>query len=238
MNSRDFLVINGNKNSNDESIGLYIDTPPMYSMAEQKTTVINIPDREESLYITHNEFEDVTMRITGYTFTNDFNISRVYEWLRTAKTFWFNSNPKYYFRVKKLLGITPKYQGHGKNIIDISFIVSPFRYFADEAVTSYTAKTFQVNNQGNYYSRPLYTVYGNGDITISTVDASDKPIESLKIFGVSGNCTIDSERLIISKDGAFLRTEGVIPILNPGQNKIKITGNTTSVTVRMNQRDV
>lgn len=245
MNSRDFLVVNsGVKTSND--YGLYVDTPPMFRMAEQKTTTINIPGREESLYITHDEYEDIVLPVKGYSFSNDFDISAVYEWLRKAKRISFGSNPQRFFKVKKLNGITPNYQGHGKNLITINFVVSPFRYFTNDPNPYHTGKEFTVSNEGNYYCRPVCELHGNGVISI------ENDTEKLTILGekdnsgnykgVEGSCVIDSERLIVYKiDGdtkKILKTEGVIPLLYSGNNHMKITGNMSSVSINRNQRDV
>lgn len=244
MNSKDFLIVNGAQNSND--YGLYVDTPPMFRMAEQKATKVEIPGREESLYITHDEFEDVVMPVKGYSFSNDFDISAVYGWLRKAKRISFSSNPQRFFKVKKLNEIIPNYQGLGKNLITINFVVSPFRYFAEDPNPYHTGKEFVVNNAGNYFCRPVYELHGNGVISI------ENDTEKLTILGdkdnsgnykgVEGNCVIDSERLIVYRiDGdlkRIVKTEGVIPILYSGNNNIKITGDMTSITINRNQRDV
>lgn len=244
MNSRDFLTINGARNSND--FGLYVDTPPMWRMAEQKTTVLDIPDREESLYITHDEYEDVVMPVTAYTFSNSFDISSVYEWLRKAKRISFNSNPTRFFKVKKLRGITPNYSGNGKNVFTIEFVVSPFRYFVDDPNPYHTDKEFTVSNDGNYYCRPVYEIHGSGVISIENdteklVILGDKD-NSGNYKGVEGNCVIDSERLIIYKiDGdtkKILKTEGIIPLLYSGNNHMQIEGNMSSISINRNQRDV
>lgn len=232
MNSKDFLTIRNNGNKNSNEFGLYVDTPPMFRMAQQKTTVINIPGREESLYITHDEFEDVPMPVKGFIFDNSYDISALYTWLRTAKEISFNSNPARYLKVKKLNGITPNYQGNGKSIITIDFVVSPFRYFTDDTDAVSPAKDFIIRNNGNYFSRPLYEISGNGNISIEIGD------KKLTVFGISGNCTIDATRLLIHKDGITLKSEGVIPLLQVGENRIKLTGNTTSVRIKKNQRDV
>lgn len=242
MNSKDFLTIRNSGNKNSNEFGLYVDTPPMFRMAQQKTSVINIPGREESLYITHDEFEDITMPVTGYIFDNSYDISALYTWLRKAERISFNSNPTRYLRVKKVNGITPNYQGNGKSIITINFVVSPFRYFTDDPEAIFTSKEFTINNGGNYFCRPVYEINGNGVVSI------ENGTEKLTILGakdgsgnykgVEGKCLVDATRLIVHKDGVMLKTDGIIPLLQSGNNSIKITGNTTSVRIARNQRDV
>lgn len=236
MRSKDYFIINGEQSSND--FGLYVDTPPMQAMAEQHTSEIKIADREESLFITYNSYNDITLNITAYSFENSFNISAVYAWLRTAKTLKFNAQADRYYKVKKLMGIVPNYSGNGKNIITISMIVSPFKYFTNDAPVTSTAKQFNVENAGNIYCRPVYTIAGSGDITIGTVDAQGGELEKLTIYGVNGGCTVDVERLMVTKDKVSLKSAGMLPILQAGTNKIVVTGAVTSVSVKRNQRDV
>lgn len=236
MESRDFLVVNGQYSSND--YGLYVDTPPMLAMAAQKTSVLNIPGREESLYQTLDAYEDVTLNVKAYSFSNDYDISQVYLWLRTAKRISFGSNPKYWFKVKKVNAITPNYSGHGKNMYTLSFVISPFRYLADDEAISSRNATFTVENTGNVFCRPVYTIYAQGDISISTVDPEGNELEKLEIFSVNGECMIDSERLVVYKDKELLRTSGKIPLLQVGVNRFRTTGNIESVTLRRYQREV
>ena len=200
-------------------------------------TDINIPGREESLYITHDEFDDTVINIKAYSFENGFDIGPVYAWLRTAKTLRFNNSNRYY-KVKKLNAITPNYSGHGRNLYTISFVVSPFRYFVSDDALRFTTKTFTVTNGGNTYSRPVYTIYGSGNIEIATIDGSGNEIEKIKVNGITSSVVIDSDRLIIHEDGVLRISEGVIPLLQSGTNRFKVTGNVESVTIRRNQRDV
>lgn len=102
----------------------------------------------------------------------------------------------------------------------------------NDPVIEKTSKSFIVNNAGNYYARPVYTIEGNGDITIETES------EKLKIFDVYGSCVVDAERLIIYKGNNLLATEGVIPILYSGANTITLTGNVSKISIKANQRDV
>lgn len=236
MESRDFLVVNNLHNSNE--YGLYVDTPPMLAMAAQKTNVINIPGREESLYQTLDEYEDVTLNVKAYSFSNDYDIAQVYMWLRTAKRISFNSNPKYWFKVKKVNAITPNYSGHGKNLYTLSFVISPFRYLSDDEAISSRNATFTVENAGNVFCRPVYTIYAQGDISIATVDSEGNELEKLEIFSVNGECMIDSERLVVYKDKELLRTSGKIPLLQVGTNRFRTTGNIESITLRRYQREV
>ena len=238
INSPDCLII-GNETSN--TYGLYVDTPPKRSMAAQNTQKIDIPGREESLYVTDDEYEDVVMNIKALTFSNDFDISPVYTWLRSARSFSFSSEPNNCYRVKKLNGITPSYSGHGKNIYTISFVVSPFVYRTDEAVISKTAREFIVTNNGNHYCRPTIKVYGTGDISLIIADESTEGMPTtpdITIFGVDGYCVIDAERTLVHKDGEFVRFSGKIPFAAVGDNGFIWSGGYTKCELVMNERDV
>lgn len=239
INSPDYLII-GSQTSN--SFGLYVDTPPKRPMAAQNTQVINIPGREETLYETFDKYEDVVMNIKAFSFENDFEISPVYAWLRTAKTFSFNSDSEHCYRVKKLNGIQPNYSGHGKNVYTISFVVSPFLYFTNNHPVTKTSDQFVITNNGNHYCKPTIKVYGNGNISLTVVnsEASGFPSEpDMTIPNVNGYCIIDAERTLVYKDNEFVKFEGKIPFADVGDNGYWFRGGGyTKCEVIMNARDV
>lgn len=236
MNSKDWLIINGSATTND--VGLYVDTPPMFAMAGRKYNKIDIPDKDESDYIEHEKYEDVPLEIKAYSFSNSFDIQSVYNLIRNARTISYNSKPTREFHIKKVNGITPNYSGHGKNLITLSFVASPFRYFTANTPQTFSTGAFTVNNTGNFYSKPNYKVVGDGDITIK-VTTTDGEEQELTVYDVDEYCYINTERQVVHKNGDFLHTEGVLPLLDVGNNSFEITGDGyTSIEITVNARDV
>ena len=235
LKSKDWLVINGSQNSNN--YGLYVDTPPKKPMAAQNYRQINIPDREESLYIKEEKFEDMTLNIKGYTFSNEYDPSDLYAWLRTAKTISFNSDTAHCYRVKKVNGVIPNYSGHGKNVYTLSFVVSPFVYYTSNNAVTDTHKNFIVNNPGNYYSRPVYKIYGSGNINLAVSSDAYPTSPDMTVMNVNEYCIIDAERTLVYKDGELLKWSGKIPLLDVGDNAVFLEGSTTKCEIIVNARD-
>lgn len=240
VTSTDYFKINGISSHN---YGLYVDTPPMAAMSERSTSVIDIADREETLYINRDNYADMPVSIKTYTFEKDFDIQRVYSWLKFAETLSFGDENAYY-RVKALKGITPNYQGHGKNIITITFICSPFKYYLNDDKITKTTASFSISNTGNYWCRPKYKIFGSGDITITAKSGNDA--QAITISNVSDHCILDCERLISYKEttssGVTTRTavhtSGVFPLLKVGTTNFTVTGTVSKIEINRNMRNV
>lgn len=235
--SPDYLIIDESRTSND--VGIWVDTPPMPPMAEQVCREINIPDREETLTVIDETYKDIPLAVKAYIFSNAFDITGVYTWLRGAKKLRFNSSD-YYYRVKQVKPPTLNYQGNGKTVMTLNFVVSPFRYISSETVITSSQTTTTVQNAGNKYCRPQYKIYGSGTLTLRVDNDTNNQI---KITGVDGYVIVDAERMLVYKDSTFLSSEGVIPFLDVGSSEVKVlpqsSGDTfTSIEITRNQRVV
>ena len=230
--SPDYLIIDEDRTSND--IGIWVDTPPMPPMAEQVYRGINIPDREESLTVADETYKDIDLAVKAYIFDNAYDMTTVYSWLRGAKKLRFKDDD-YYYRVKQVKPPTLNYQGYGKTMITLNFVVSPFRYIKVDTTVISTQTTFTVQNTGNVYCRPQYKIFGSGNITLQV----DDPSNAITVKDVDGYAIVDAERLLIYKDSDFLESEGVIPFLDAGTSTVTISGSGyTNIEITRNQRVV
>lgn len=230
--SPDYLIIDEDRTSND--IGIWVDTPPMPPMAEQVYRELTIPDREENLTVADESYKDIQLAVKAYIFDNAYDMTTVYSWLRGAKKLRFKDDD-YYYRVKKVLPPTLNYSGHGKTMITLNFVVSPFRYLKVDTTVISTQTTFTVQNIGNVYCRPQYKIFGSGNITFQV----DDPSNAITVKDVDGYAIIDAERLLIYKDSDFLESEGVIPFLDTGTSTVTISGSGyTNIEITRNQRVV
>ena len=235
--SPDYWIIDEDRTSND--IGIWVDTPPMPPMAEQVYRELTIPDREENLTVADESYKDIPLAVKAYIFDNAYDMTTVYSWLRGAKKLRFKDDD-YYYRVKKVLPPTLNYSGHGKTMITLNFVVSPFRYFVVDTTVVSTTSTTTVQNLGNVYCRPQYKIFGSGTLSLKVDDDNNK----IKITGVDGYVIVDAERMLIYKDSStFLSGEGVIPFLDVGSSSVIVTPQSSSDTftkieITRNQRVV
>ena len=235
--SPDYLIIDENRTSND--IGIWVDTPPMPPMAEQVHREINIPDREETLIVIDETYKDMPLAIKAYIFDNAYDMTTVYSWLRGAKKLRFKDDD-YYYRVKQVKPPTLNYQGYGKTLITLNFVVSPFRYLLADPTVISTEATTTVQNIGNLYCRPQYKIYGSGTLTLRVDNDTNN---QLKITDVDGYVIVDAERMLVYKESTFLQNEGVIPFLDVGSSEVKVLPQSvndtfTKIEITRNQRVV
>lgn len=229
MVSRDKIYIN---NVSSDTVGIYIDTPFLPPKAQRKTQSIVIPGRGEEVIVSDDDYEDVQVDISTYVFSDTFDMNPVYAWMRDARTLRTSKHSGWYYKVKNVLGVIPSYQGHGKSAITLSFVCSPYRYKIANQITK-TEKSFTLNNSGNYYCKPVFKIFGTGDIKL-TINNDEN---NIYVFGVNGHCIIDAEKqLVYTESGDILKTGGKTPYMVVGNNSVTITGNATRSEITLNER--
>lgn len=115
----------------------------------------------------------------------------------------------------------------------IYFYITPNQQlnFSLDLKVNTNSKFFIVRNNGNYFSRPKFTIYGSGTINLSINDHQIFVIQ----LGEERFITIDSAQLEAYKDG-ILKNRLVTGnydncILNVGKNVIDFTGDVTEFYV-------
>lgn len=162
--SKDKMYING---VSSDTVGIFVDTPPMPPMAEEIVEEINIIGRAESNYYHTGTYKDITITVNCYIFDYGDHPDLIYKYLRGAKTLSFSSADDYYYKVKRVAGLTPSYNGKGKNTLSVQFICSPFKYAVNQQTVTFQrgedeVKTVQVFNAGGIYSEPVFLLpYGS-----------------------------------------------------------------------------
>lgn len=230
ITGRDYIIING---VSSDTVGLYIDTPPMPPMQAQNFQTVSIPNRPEVLTVRSITRADVQVDINAYLFDDDQSAdpSAIYAFLDNAETLGTSKSEDFEYRVRRFLGVTPAYQGHGKQLLTLSFMCSPYRYSTDNDAAELMTFPNTVNNSGNVFCQPIYKLYGIGELTLTVNEDTDN---TLTIPDVDGYVVADAEKLICHKDGTFMRCSGKIPFLGVGDNSIET--NATKIEIIKNER--
>ena len=230
ITGRDYIIIN---DVSSETVGLYIDTPPMPPLQARDFQTITIPNRPEALTMSNITRPDIQIDINAYLFDDEQSAdpSEIYAFLDQATTLSTSKNADFYYKVRRLLSVIPAYQGHGKQLLTISFICSPYRYSTDNEATEITQFPAVANNSGNVFSQPIYKLYGSGELTLTVNEDTD---HTLVIPNVDGYVTVDAEKILCHKDGTIMRCSGKIPFLNIGDNVIQT--NATKIELTKNER--
>lgn len=240
ITSKDYFLINGVSSA---TVGLYVDTPQVPPMAEQRTTQWDT-GLDSDFVSPDDVWENITVSFTCFLFfrENNFDISPVYAFLKDAKTLEFTRFPDRYLKIKSIGNITPAQQIDGARIrFVISFVCDPFKYHTSNSPITMSDLDPEITNPGTRYSRPLYkvthggagcSVYVNGEL-LKIKPWTDK--NGLTTYPPTP-IYIDSERMVAysisgeNKVNATKFTDGSFPFLKPGINSAYTSGNSLEIT--------
>ena len=238
--ARDKMFVNGIAS---DTVGLYVDTPPMPPMAAEKVITSDIAGLSGNQYTHTGVYEDITVTVRCFVFDYGYHPKLIYGFLKDAKTLYFSEAAEWYYRVKRVAGVTPQYQVDGKNVINIQFVCDPFRYRRQNIVQPFRYSPVTIRNFGNVYCEPLYKLKFDpiSQAIGATFAVNDT---SLQLLDLSGEVYVDLERKKIykSNDGVLTivqdQTSGKFwnMVLEPGENTMTWTEKIESVEVITNER--
>lgn len=237
--STDKMYIN---DISSDTVGLYIDSPPSPPLANRTYSDYTVPGRSESFTLNDDVYEDITLTVKAYVFDGLHQPEDIYGYIATAKTVYFSSSDKYYYKVKRVLGIVPQYYDHDKRYLQIQFVCSPYRWAREnDFVGVANGEGFKI--LGNIYCEPVYYLQGiQGDVTFTVNGVA------LKISTTNGNVYLDvaaRKAYQIDTDGNKVvmldNTVGRLwdMVLMPSStedNIISWDGTITAVTAKKNER--
>lgn len=221
-----------------DTVRLKFDKIPLLPAAERRTTAYSIPNAGEDLVIETADFNDVQLTLTAYL-VGGTTIEDVYTWLRSGSKFTPSTQPSIYSQIKHIGQITPSRAGWDAHKIDIPLTLSPFKYLLDGTPVLLPSSPATVENRGNHYSVPLYTLTGcSGDVTFAVNGAEllieDAPdtvyidTQTQEIYEMTGNTKAS---IMDTTTGYFWDMA-----LNPGDNGIQWSGTVSSVYVLRRER--
>lgn len=221
------LIYNGVKLT---TLGVIVNavSPPPCSQAEYE--MITIPGREERLRSMKKTRPNIPIT-AELTITEPNRLRELYAVLQGYGKLILPSEPdKYYNAVPQV--ITPQNIVMYMHKMTVGFECEPFAYSASNDVVTIKTPEAQIDVGGTYYSRPVYVIYGSGDITL-TVNNTDKP---LKIYDVDGYVTVDCTRMMVHKDEKTVKNSGFLPFLAVGNNLVVYSGKVSMIEVAKNER--
>lgn len=246
--SPDYFVLDG---ISSETVGLYVDTPPIPPLAKQRYTTWKTGiDMDSSS--PDDVWENITLTFKCFIFmqNDNFDLSAIYAFIRGKSTLQYSRFPDRYFKIRQIGGITPSqsYDGH-KITLTVQFVCAPFKYHTTNP--KFTPQDNVIVNPGTRYSRPLYHItqhetpgYGYDEEATIMVNGQALKIYFPDSYSNPIDLIVDAERMIAYSidnpqfpDGEnWTRyTYGFYPFLSPGNNAITYTG--CSVKVTGNWRD-
>lgn len=227
---RNFIILNG-KDSRTIN-GLLIRSLPPISKPLLRTQIEQIDGRDGDI-ITPLGYAAYEKSITIGLYGN-YDVDDVIAYFNGSGMVTFSNEPDKYYNYQIIQKIDFEKLIRFKTAT-VAFYVQPFKYKLNETPLTFNVdsvnKSFTVNNSGNYFAKPIMTIYGSGNIA---VNLNDSEIFNIAI-GDTGYITIDTAQMEAYQDGT-LRNRLVIGdynnfMLNTGENTVSFSGDVTQVVI-------
>lgn len=224
---RSYIFYN-NQNSND--LELIIENTPEIPTANFTYDEIEI-DGGENLTI-KNGFTDIEFKINFAYFADPEEYlskkQRIDSWLLSNinKYLIYSLDNFVAYRVKKIVIDNTTTTSRTVRHFTVTFTCTGLKYLTTGLNTlELTSSGTELNNFGNYESKPVLKIYGSGNITINING------NSFTIKNVSSYVIVDSELKECYKDSTNKGKDmtGEYPVLLIGKNTISWTGTVTKI---------
>lgn len=228
---RDYIIFKNIKSSTLD--GLMICELPPITKPEMRTSITEIDGRdgdivEELGYASYQKTIKVGL-------TRNFDINQIIKYFSESGDLVLSNEPDKFYKATIYSKVDYEKLLRFKTA-RVEFHVQPYKYLLNEAPVELNIADeieLKVTNLGLEKSKPIITLYGEGEITIS-VNGSD-------VFSVN----IDDEFVVIDSlkedayKGSVLKNRnmlGEFPTLNPGENIITWSGNLVKIKVEPKSR--
>lgn len=224
-----YIILNNKRST--EIKGLIVCSLPPISKPQKKVIIEEI-DGVDGDVITELGYKAYDKEVEiGLTY--NYNIDEIIDYFNSEGTVVFSNEDDKYYRYKIYEQIDFEKLLRFKTAT-VKMHIQPFKHSIIEVVKTFNITTeteVEIRNKGNVYSKPIITIYGQGDIGIS--------LNGNQIFNINlGNeeyITLDTEKMEAYKD-TILKNRLVTGNydnfkLNVGRNVITYTGTITKLVI-------
>lgn len=192
-----------------------------------------IEGRSGSLTVKKGTYANRTLSFTfrvldHITFWN--RIDEAEEWLVsfTDNRLLYDRNDKCFVVKNVVVGdISKEVKKYGE--FEVRFTVNPFMEDLIPTVISFQENDKLVINKGHFSCNPILNLKGNGDLSITIND------KTTIIKGVKNEVTLDSELMTCrgqNGENKLIDMIGVFPVIDKGENNIRVNSNVATTTIR------
>ena len=220
------------KRFNSSEFGMYITGDKTYNGPSKDYETIHIPGRIGDLLVFNGRYENIRIPYSAFIIRDfKYNTDELRDWLLSANGYC-RLEDEYHPDIYRLaffkgpLDFDVKFDRFGE--CDIEFEAMPQRFLmsGEQAVT--LTKTGTIANPTAFAAKPLLRVYGEGTLTISGVHLQiSKGTEYIDI-----DCDLmDAFEGTNNRNSNITLTDGLFPVLMPGNNRITLGSGITKVVV-------
>jgi len=210
--------------------GIKLQEMPQIIRPEERIEHVTIPGRAGEVTLTEGEdIYNSYIQTIPLIIESAANVSAAEAWLRGSGYVEFSCQSGKKQRARVINSV--EFRKHSKNSSwwegEVQFYCDPLKEDATSTTTEVTTSGTTVNNPGDVISRPLITVTGSGDVTI-TIGG-----KTIAITGLETGWKVDSELQWVldgsePQQGVYT---GEFPVFQPGNNTVAFTGSITKLTI-------
>ena len=210
--------------------GIRLQEMPQIIRPEERIEHVTIPGRAGEVTLTEgDDIYNSYIQSIPLIVDSAADVAAAEQWLRGSGylTLSSQSNRKQMARVINSV----EFKKHSRNSswweATVQFYCDPLKESTSSSTVDVTSSGTTVNNPGDVISRPLITVVGSGNVTV-TIGG-----KTISITGLVSGWKIDSDLQWVldgttPKQGVYT---GSFPVFNPGNNTVAWTGSITKLTI-------
>ena len=223
------VTINGV--SSKQYPSLLIEELPFIQMPQKKVEVIEMDGRSGTLTITDDCYGN-TQKTMKCKLRGSENLDSISMWLQDCNKVVFSNRPDRYYKAIINSQIDFERSLANNRSFSVTFDCQPFGYLLDNTQIDITTKNYHFAGKGSYWSEPIITVYGYGNINLSVNDTY------ITLKNVDEYITINTEKKRTHKESTILkdRKVGDFPTLSPISNVITWSGSVRRIEIIPNWR--
>ncbi len=211
--------------------GIRLQSMPEIIRPEERISHVIVPGRAGELTVTEgDDIYNSYIQTIRCVVNSAANVAEAERWLRGDGYITFSGQPNLTQRARVINAVT--FVKHSPNSdwweADVQFYCDPLKMPLTEEAITVTESGTSIYNPGDVESRPLISIEGTGDITIT---ANGKVIY---LYGCQNWWSVDADVQWV-RDAQYNPLFGVytgeFPTFAPGYNVIQYTGNVTSLSI-------
>ena len=238
MNIRPYIILNGISSLTIKGL-LVTDLPPITKpLVRTQVDVIDGRDGDIVTKLGYSAYD----KPVKVGLTENFLIDDIIDFFNSEGVVTFSNEPEKYYRYAIYDQIDFERLLRFKTA-EINLHVQPFKYALAESVRVFNFEypeeveelegSFNIRNNGNYFSRPIISITGSGTVNLYLNGAQVLVIE---LGETSQTITIDAEAMNAYYSDNTLANRAITGnydniMLKQGKNEISYSGNVTQITI-------
>ena len=182
------------KGVRSDEMGVHVRALPDIPVAEERGEEVEIPGRDGTLWITDDSMHDIELSIV-IDVDKTASVNAVAAWLSGYGELVLSSLADYCYHARITQGFTFQ-RGlyvYGNYRAEVTFIANPYKYEIGNPALDAIFSPASIPGHGTIYSRPIITIYGNGDVNLA-VNSCEVLIEDMVDY-----ITIDCDAMMAYK---------------------------------------